>query len=255
MSATLAGTLFVYNGKSQDYCFMEAIASLREFCDYVVVCDAGSDDGTLEEIISVYGEHGQTSIIACDKSEWDAKRGKEKLNFFTNKAIEMAEMMGFDYQFNLQADEIVHEKSYDAIWDAIATGDEAFQSRRVNLWGSPYTQLRVVPPKQLPCSEVILRLAKTKYRSQGDAESLAAHTARTDFIEKIRMYHMGFVRDKKIHVEKIRHVQKDVFLVEPDKKLEGMEVFDPWRWFERTDVVPITESLPQIIQKWAADRM
>jgi hypothetical protein len=66
---------------------------------------------------------------------------------------------------------------------------------------------------------------------------------------------MGFVRDKKIHPEKCRHIQKNVFLLEPDKKLEGMEIFDPWKWFEPGDVIPIRESLPLLIQKWALDRM
>lgn len=252
MSKTLAGTLFVYNGKSQDYCYMEAIKCLQEFCDGVIVCDAGSDDGTFEDIAQLASE--TTTIIGCNRREWEQQRGKQKLAFFTNKAIEMAEMMGFDYQFNLQADEIVHERSYKFIRAAIETGEESFHNRRVNLWGSPFTKLNV-EQERLPCSEVILRLAKTKYRSYGDGESIETPRVRTDFTDNIRVYHMGFVRDKKIHPKKIRQIQKDVFLVEPDAKLEGMEVFDPWRWFKPSDVVPITESLPLIIQKWAVDRM
>lgn len=252
MSKTLAGTLFVYNGKSQDYCYMEAIKCLQEFCDGVIVCDAGSDDGTFEDIASMASE--TTTIIGCNRVEWEEQRGKEKLNYFTNKAIEMAEMMGFDYQFNLQADEIVHERSYKFIRHAIESGDEAFHCRRINLWGSPFTKLNVEPGR-MPVSEVILRLARSSCRSYGDGESVMASTVRTDLIEQIRIYHMGFVRDKKIHPQKIRHMQKDVFLVEPDAKLEGMEVFDPWKWFKPSDVVPITESLPLIIQKWAVDRL
>lgn len=251
---TLVGTLFVYNGKSQDYCYLEALKCLQTFCDYTVVCDAGSTDGTAEELLRVCHGDDQTSLICCDNAEWEAQKGKEKLNYFTNKAIEMADLMGFDYQFNLQADEIVHERSYAAIREAIETGAESIQCRRINLWGSPFTRLRVTPDR-LPVSEIILRLAKTKYRSAGDAESLEADSCVTDFIEQIRIYHMGFVRDKKVHPKKIHDIQKNVFLMDPDKKLEGMEVFDPWKWFDRSDVVPIGESLPILIHEWAVDRM
>jgi glycosyltransferase involved in cell wall biosynthesis len=254
MPKSLAGTLFVYNGKSQDYCYLEAIRCLQELCDFVIVCDAGSTDGTRERLRKLQQKVGWLALIECEKGEWESQRGKEKLNHFTNKAIEMAEFMGFDYQFNLQADEIIHEDSYPYIREAIELDQEAFQCRRINLWGSPFTRLNV-PQNRLPCSEVILRLAKTHCRSYGDAESLQSGTCSMDYINKIRLYHMGFVRDRKIHPDKIRHMQKDVFLLDPDKKLEGMEVFDPWKWFDREDVIPIGEPLPKLIQKWALDRM
>lgn len=252
MPKTLVGTLFTHNCKSQDYCYEEALKCLQQFCDAVIICDAGSEDGTLEGIEKL--ANADTYVIACSKVEWEEQRGKEKLNYFTNKAIEMAEMMGFDYNFNLQADEILHERSYAAVREAIELGEEAFHVRRYNLWGSPFTRLNV-PQNRLPCSEIILRLATTACRSYGDAESLAAHTCNIDYIDKIRIYHMGYVRDKKILPKKIRDIQKNVFLTDPDKKLEGMDVFDPWKWFDRADVAPIVESLPALIHNWAVDRM
>ena len=66
---------------------------------------------------------------------------------------------------------------------------------------------------------------------------------------------MGFVRDKKKHVEKIKHMQAEVFRVGVDPKLEGMEVFNGEKWFDyKKDLIPIGEPLPAIIQQWAKER-
>src|SRR5882757_4519372 len=125
MSATLGGSLFIYNGVSMDYCFTEAINCLKELCDHTVVVDAGSNDGTVEELRKL--EDSKCEIIYLDGKEWAEQKGKEKLNYFTNKAIER---LTTDYQINLQADEIIHESSYEWIRKAIATGAEGFLNRR-----------------------------------------------------------------------------------------------------------------------------
>lgn len=45
----IAGTTFIRNGETYDYCYLETIQCLLEFCDHVFVVDAGSGDGTLEK--------------------------------------------------------------------------------------------------------------------------------------------------------------------------------------------------------------
>lgn len=247
--AKLTGVTWAYNAIKQDYCLAECVYSLKEFCDKVVVLDAGSTDGTKELIESFAGTG--TSIITCSNEEWRRQTGKEKLSYFTNVALEYVETDWFYYQ---QADEITHEHSYTAIHKAINCYSEAYLSSRINLWGDPYHKL-VVPQNRMPCSTEIVRLAKRKYRAYDDAESIAV-IPNSSFVEDIRMYHMGFVRSRDVHADKIRHMQGEVFQCGVDQKLEGMKQFDPWKWFDKnTDVAPIKEPLPAIIQQWAAERM
>lgn len=244
----LAGTIFTFNCEIHDYCYKEAIQSLLECTDYVIVCDAGSDDGTAEELFDMQSD--RLKVIFRKKQEWDEQKGREKLNYFTNIAIEEAERMGFEYQINLQADEIIHEASYDAIRKAVAGGAEAYMVRRYNLWATPYLYLNV-EQSRLPCSTEIIRLAKTQYRSYGDAESINAQCV-MDFVKDIRFYHMGYVRKKEVMRSKVHHMQVDVFgHAEHDKKLDQSDTFDPYLWFEQKDLSPIEEPLPAVIQTWA----
>jgi hypothetical protein len=250
MSKRLAGTLFIYNGESQDYCYLESIRCLQEFCDHVFVVDAGSLDGTVSELNKIKDDN--TTIVTLFHSEWLKQYGKKKLNYFTNISIKEAQDADYEYQFNLQADEIVHEKSYDAIRRAIETGQEAFMCSRINLWQSPYMRLDV-PQERKPCSTSIIRLAKTNYRSVDDAENLEA-PANFDFLNDIIIYHMGFVRKRDVMKKKIIHIQEQIFGTDHDKKLDGSDIFIPERWFEKEDLKPIDEPLPKIIQQWAKER-
>jgi len=249
MNKTLGGIVWSYNGLSQDYCLKESILSLKECCDEVVVLDAGSTDGTAEFIKQF--EDYKTKVILLDNSEWVAQTGKEKLNYFQNVALKH---LSSDYYYLQQADEILHESSYKWLRIAIEQGAEAYLCKRVNLWQSPYLQLSV-PQNRMPCSPIVIRLAKNEYLSYGDGESIAA-PAQENFIEYIKIYHMGFVRKRDIMKQKVIHIQEEVFGVNHDVKLDGSDVFIPQRWFDpEKDLIPIDEPLPKIIQEWAAERV
>lgn len=252
MSKKLAGTLFIRNGIEHDYCFVEATKCLTEFCDHVFVVDAGSDDGTKEVLLKMNPD----KITLIFRNDWEEVKGKEKLNFFTNIAIKKAQEEGYEYQFNLQADEIISEKSYAEIRKAISDGDEGYMCKRINLWASPYMQLDV-PLNRMPCSTSIVRLAKTKYRSYDDAENVGVPLVNTYFEGGIRIYHMGFVRKREVMKSKIINMQCNVFGMEHyDAKLDQAEIFNPDLWFNpQTDLRPIDEPLPKLIQQWAKERL
>ena len=250
MSKKLAGTLFVCNGIKYDYCFMEAIQCLLDFCDHVFVCDAGSTDGTKDMLLSI----NSPKITLIFRNDWDDYVGQEKLNFFTNIAIKRAEKEGYEYQFNLQADEIVHERSYAEIRKAIETGCEAYMCRRINLWEDCYHQL-VVPLNRMPCSTSIIRLAKTYCRSVGDAESLGTSLVDTYYENSIAIWHYGFVRKKEVMKSKIINMQCDVFGMEHyDQKLNDCEVFNPKLWFDGDDLAIVDSPHPKIMKEWIKDR-
>jgi hypothetical protein len=252
MNKKLAGTLFCYNAVSQDYCIKESIISLSKCCDHIFVVDAGSTDSTQFELFNLGLDN--VKIIVRDNKEWQEQKGREKLNYFTNIAIEEAEKAGYEWQINLQADEIIHEKSYDAIRKAIEEDCSSYMCKRINLWKSPYLQLDV-PQDRLPCSENIIRLAKTKFRSVGDAESIGVDYADFKYLNDIRIYHMGFVRKRDVMKKKAIHIQEEVFGLDHDKKLDGIDYFDPDRWFTNEDLKLIDEPLPEIIKEWAKERV
>ena len=246
--SNLTGVTFAYNAILQDYCLAESVASLKEFCDEVIVLDAGSMDGT-SELIKTFQDK-QTRVILCDNEEWKSQQGKEKLSYFTNKALKE---VNTEWQYYQQADEITHEASYPFIRNAMTGNANGYLVSRVNLWGSPYFQLNV-PLERMPCSPEVIRLTKRGYMAYDDAENLGCMAA-GDYIHNIRMYHMGFVREKKAHRAKIIHMQKEVFqFADYDQKLNQCETFDPKLWFSDNDLIPIGEPLPALIQQWAKER-
>lgn len=253
MSKTLGGSLFIRNGEKYDYPYIEAIKSLLEFCDKVVVCVIPTDDRTIWNIRMLQSEIGDTLKLryAQDRDWHDMEfQTKHRLSIFTNYAIEMLDT---DYVFNLQGDEIVDPGSYQYIRQAIQEGYEGYLCKRINLWGSPYKQLNVEHSRK-PCSTEIVRLAKTCYRAYDDAESIAAPVV-DKYLDKIKIWHMGFVRKREVHPAKIREMQGNIFHCGVDSKLEGMEVFDSTKWFTDADLIPIEGELPPLIRQWAADRI
>lgn len=251
MNRSLGGSLLIRNGNLYDYCYKEAIQCLLELCDKVVICVVPTSDGTYETVLDIASMHKNIKIRAFNDSDWHhlSFMNKHRLSMFTNYAIEFLDT---DYVFNLQSDEIVDSKSYSWIRKAVEEGAEGYLCTRINLWASPYKQLNV-PHNRKPCSTEILRLAKTCYRAYDDAESVAAPCSQK-YLNEIKIWHMGFVRKREIHPAKIRNMQGEIFHVGVDPKLEGMEIFDPYQWFSKDDLIPIEGPLPPLIQEWAAQR-
>lgn len=251
MSKTLGGTLFIRNGELYDYPYMQAIECLLEFCDKVVVCMVPTADRTCWNMREKYENHHKVYVRMVNDTHWEhmAFQTKHRLSIFTNYAIEMLDT---DYVFNLQGDEIVEPSSYEYIRQAVQEGYDGYLCSRINLWGSPYTQLNVEHHRK-PCSTEIVRLAKTCYRAYDDAESLAAPVV-DKYLDKIKIWHMGFVRKREVHPSKIREMQGNIFKCGVDSKLEGMEVFDSTKWFGPEDLIPIEGELPPLIQQWAKER-
>lgn len=251
MSKTLGGSLFIRNGNKFDFCFKESIKCLLEFCDKVVICVVPTDDGTYETVLDMASMDKRILIRGIKDADWHhmAFHTKHRLSIFTNYAIEMLDT---DYVFNLQSDEIVDPSSYEYIRKAINEGAEGYLCSRINLWGSPKTQLNV-PHERKPCSTEIVRLTKACYRAYDDAESIAAPVG-SKYLDQIKIWHMGFIRKREIHPAKIREMQGNIFKCGVDQKLEGMEVFDSTKWFSDADLIPIEGELPPLIRQWAKER-
>lgn len=247
---TLGGFAFIRFGVRYDYCFKESIISLCESCDKVaIVHPTHKDDGTSDILEQLEEKYDNLDVYTLSGRFWEDMKGKTKLANFQNIA---AMLLNTDYQLLLQGDEILHEDSYRWVRRAVESGEEGFLCSRINLWGSPYMQLNV-PQNRMPCSPQVIRLTKKGYFCYDDGESIAA-PAIPNFIEHIRIYHMGFVRRKEVMKDKIINMQEAVFEIDHDKKLDGMDVFDWKAWFSESDLKPIGEPLPRIIRDWAMAR-
>lgn len=272
MGKTLGSACFIRNSIQYDYNILETIDCLIEMSDYVVVLDAGSDDGTRTMIFDHMAKKGidinfsksrgdgqydltmdltsNFTMVLMSQEEWDEQHGKEKLAYFQNIAIQH---LPTDYVFLLQADEVVSEDSFPYIRQAMEQGGESYLCHRPNLWGSPDHVLDV-PQERKPCSDVVLRLAKRGHLSYGDGESIECYPTSSEFIPFIKILHYGFVRKRAIMPGKIKNMQQDIFNVTPDSKLEGMDLFNPFAWFSKDDLKPLTIKHPRFIEKWVEER-
>lgn len=247
MIKNLAGTIFIRNGVSLDYCFEAAINSIKSFCDHVFVCYVESDDGTFDVLNSLLDE--RMTILKCTDEQWQEQQGRQKLSFFTNVAIEYAQSQGYGYQFNIQGDEVLDQDSIPYIQQAIEIGEEGYYVTRHNMWADTEHMLNV-PQSRKPVSTQVGRLTKTGYRSVDDAESCLAPCS-LDFINLIQIWHMGFIRDNKKHIAKIKEMQGNIFLMDYDKRADLKPEFDWKDWgFTDADLIPIHKPLPKYLDSW-----
>lgn len=249
MKKSLGAVSFIRNGIELDYNWMETIRNMQAFADQVVVLDAGSTDGTAAEVMKFADE--KTKVICLPESDWLAQHGREKLAYFQNEA---KKHLATDYYMVIQSDEVLHEDSFTHVRAAMALGAPSYMCHRANLWFNPWLELHVAQDRK-PCSSQVIRLAKLEYDSTGDGESIDCPLVSPDFTPYIRIYHMGFVRDRAKMKKKVIYIQEQVFQTPHDHRLDKSELFDPHEYFDiNRDVKPIPEALPACIQAWAEER-
>jgi hypothetical protein len=248
MSKTLGGIIFFKDAEKYDYCYQQAVESLLEVCDKVSIVSFSPTNDWIPADVLV---DSRLEVCCLPARMWDKMKGKTKISNFQNIA---AMLLDTDYQLLVQADEVIHPDSHDAIREAMETGGEGFLCERVNLWGSPNTKL-VVPQERQPCSVLVNRLTKRGYWCYDDGENVGSPTT-IDFANRIRIIHYGFVRKKEVMKAKIINMQTGVFAMSNyDPKLDQCEIFDSTLWFSGSDLAPIDFEHPPIMQKWVAERM
>ena len=111
----VSGFTFVRNAVKYGYPLEESLRSLLPLVDELVVMAGDSEDGTNKLIESI----GSPKIRLLS-SVWDPglRTGGEVLAVETNKAMD-AVSKNSDWLFYLQADEVLHEKDYPAIREAM----------------------------------------------------------------------------------------------------------------------------------------
>lgn len=258
---SLGGSVFAHNAVQFDYCLAESIASLCGVCDEVVALDAESTDDTIEVLKQCALRHNNLKVVLGAK--WDCAKNYDRLAILANKA---KSYLKTDWHFMLQADEVLHEDSFPHIRNCIQNRKDfrSFFCRRINLFGDLNHYLRFdLPQDRKPCSDVVIRLAKTEYPAVGDAESIGVdpayiNTTRTD---NIQIFHYGMVRRDPNFIEKVINMQSWFFGdgSQPDQRVvamkdSGVPIFD-WKVMkERSDLARIPWSHPMFSKEWAEER-
>jgi hypothetical protein len=111
----VSGFTIVRNAIKYDYPIKEAILSILPLCDEVIVAVGNSEDDTLGLIRSI-----PSNKIKIIETIWDdnLREGGKVLAAETNKALDEISKES-DWAIYIQADEVMHEKYYDNIMNAM----------------------------------------------------------------------------------------------------------------------------------------
>jgi len=107
----VSGFTIIKNAVVNDYPIVEAINSILPVVDEMIVLVGDCSDGTLELIAGI-----ADTKIKIHHSVWNAalQQGGQVLAAETDKAFALINPLA-DWAFYIQADEVVHEKYYEAI--------------------------------------------------------------------------------------------------------------------------------------------
>lgn len=109
---TLSGYTTTYNCIENDYPFVESIMSLAGFCTEVIVVDAGSTDGTWEELQQLANNHEN---IRVHQFKRDRNEKRWAINFDGRQKALARSLCTSAFCWQQDVDEIVHEGDYEKI--------------------------------------------------------------------------------------------------------------------------------------------
>jgi glycosyltransferase involved in cell wall biosynthesis len=201
----IVGFTFVRNGVIYDYPFLESINSLLSLCDEVIVAVGRSDDNTLEQIKTL-----QSSKVRIIETVWDdsLRKGGTILSQQTNLALD--QVTG-DWAIYLQADEVLHEKDYPTIKDAMNLYQnqnevEGLLFHYKHFYGS---YKYIGDSRRWYRREIRIVRPSSKVRSWGDAQGfrIDGRKIRVKLIDAT-VYHYGWVKPPNIQQLKQKYFNK-----------------------------------------------
>lgn len=247
---TLAGIVCVRNGDALDYSWREAVHSLLQVCDEVLISDCDSTDGTREAMNA--WECVSTKITLCNYPWSNPERTDQWYPEWVNYARQHSKAKHCIY---LDADEVLHEDDYGLIRKAADQGQTLF-FKRLNFWRDAQSLI----PEGVCCGTKVLRMAPSNMPVPSDYPWLPAEETMKQAQESnIRVFHYGFLRKREAFFKKARVVQR-IWAGSYDARLEAAEKFEG-NWMTDPNVVPWTNELvpyngthPKVIHKWLIER-
>lgn len=254
MDNTLGGNVVIRNGIELDYCWKEAVQSLLPVCDTVTICDGESTDGTQEEVRAWAAKEPKISVCVWP---WPNPVGNpEWFEDFINYAREHVKA---DLQFQLDADEIVHEDSYQEILRLKRLGDKsrcAAWCHRLTFWADAK---HLVPSGVMLADRVVRIAPQFAYLPSDGCNSKPNIPSGYAVDTGIKIFHYGFLRKRDAMFKKERLLQ-NAFFGSYDKRLEAAEKFHGnWAlmpgingWEDR--LTPFKGTHPAVAKAWLKER-
>ena len=249
---TLGGNICTRNCNTLGYCWREAINSLLPVCDVVSICDAESEDGTQEEIREWCKVEPKLSLCV-----WPWPNPKGQPEWYANWINYGREHVAADWQFQLDADEVLHENSYGEIRKFIeGPQDRVGIVTRFNFWKD---HQHLIPDGHC-CAKRVIRLAPQKLWLASDGyDPRGERTAALGVSTAIQIAHYGFIRSPSDFFRKEKLLQGYYFdsydpRLEKAEKVEGnwMTMEGVTGWEDKLDT--FTGSHPQQIHQWLKER-
>lgn len=249
--STLGGNVCIRNGFELDYCWREAVTSLLPICDKVVISDCESTDGTWEYIQDWAKREPK---LVLHRYPWTDPKGS---NVWWPEWLNIARQhLPTDMHIQLDADEVLHQDSYDEVLKA-RDNQSILYCTRFNFWRDPQHLI----PEGKCCGRTVLRIAPTNRPIPSDYPyPPAEETMGLGQQSTVKIMHYGFLRQHDAFFRKARTVQK-IWANSYDPRLEAAEKNGrQWAstpglcggWENQLD--DFTGTHPEVIKPWLRNR-
>jgi hypothetical protein len=222
----VCGFTIVRNAIKYDYPVLESIKSVLPICDLFVVAVGNSEDGTLELIKSINSDR-----IKIIETIWDdsLRSGGQVLAIETNKALD-AIPDDIDWCFYIQADELIHENSYQTIQSAMKKWldepkIEGLLFKYNHFWG---TYDYIGANRQWYRNEIRVIRNDKQIRSYHDAQGFRKNNLKLKVKSAAAyIFHYGWVRPPAVMKEKMKNLSS-YYHTEDDfqRKVEEISAFN-----------------------------
>jgi glycosyltransferase involved in cell wall biosynthesis len=251
MSVTLGGNVVIRDGDKLGYCWRECIKSLLPVCDIVSVCDGESTDGTQEEIREWLELEPKLSLCV-----WPWPNPKGRPEWFADWINYNREHTRADYQIQLDADEVLHENSFEELlrFKADTAPDKrvALVCHRFNFWRDPQSLI----PHGYCCGHRVVRVApQPMFLASDGYDARGADVPSISVPSEIQIMHYGFIRQREQFFAKEKLLQGYYFDTY-DPRLEKAETHEG-NWASmpgvtgwENDLLPFQGTHPQIAIPW-----
>ncbi len=251
--STLGSFICVRNGFELDYSFQLAAESLLKVCDQLILCDSDSTDGTRQALQRMADRDRRITVI-----NWPWPNPVRESHHWFLKWLRFAQShLKTDMVLYLDADEVLDDspECHQAIREAKNFG-RCLAVDRLNYWRDAYS---LIPDGEC-CGKWCVRMGLTKYPVVSDEPNAAGEQPMVDNAVKeprVKIHHLGFLRDKDAFYRKAR-VVLNTWFGRFDPRLEAGEQQGKPVWETECDftdrLTRFEGYMPDGVQRWLCER-
>lgn len=250
---TLGGFTMIRNGVALDYCFEPCIQSLLDCCDIVSVSVATGEDETEQFIRDWVSREPRLSINIYD---WPNPQGDA--DFFVKWIQYARQHTVADMVIELDADEVLHENSYETIQKLKDRGGRfSCKFHRYNFW----RDAQHLVPHGVCLGHEVVRLGPQDVFMPSDGyhpDGQELIMMQCEAPGPLEIHHYGFLRKTEAFFKKARAIQ-GYFFKTFDPRLEAVENRSDWMtqpgvtgW--ENDLLEFKGTHPERMKGWLGQR-